>query len=211
MNICALIPAYNEEKTVSHVVSVTKNLPEIKRVIVVNDGSEDKTSDVARMSGAEVIDLKKNSGKGAALKAGFDACNAEIIIMLDADLIGLNKEHIYSLLNPIINNEYDMTVGIFNEGRNLTDLAQKVSPHLSGQRALKGEILNKIQNLDNTGYGVEVAINRYVRANGQIKKVRLPDLTHVMKEEKRGFWKGFKSRIKMYMEVLKTIFLFFIE
>ncbi len=209
MKICALIPALNEEKTVSHVVIVTKSLPEIHRVIVINDGSEDNTSKAARMAGAEVIDLKNNSGKGAALKAGFDECNADIVIMLDADLIGLKKEHIYSLLNPIIRNEYDMTVGVFNEGRNLTDLAQKVSPHLSGQRALKGEILNKIKNLDNTGYGVEVAINRYVRAHGQIKKVRLPDLTHVMKEEKRGFWKGFKSRIKMYLEVLKTLLLFF--
>ncbi|MFN2364610.1 MAG: glycosyltransferase family 2 protein [Halarsenatibacteraceae bacterium] len=211
MNICVLIPAFNEEKTVSHVVTITKSLPEIKRVIVINDGSEDNTSKAARMAGAEVIDFKKNSGKGAALKAGFDECNAEIVIMLDADLIGLKKEHIYSLLNPIIDNEYDMTVGVFNEGRNLTDLAQKVSPHLSGQRALKGEILNKIKNLDSTGYGVEVAINRYVRKHGQIKKVRLPDLTHVMKEEKRGFWKGFKSRIKMYMEVIKTLLLFFKE
>ncbi|MGM0414281.1 MAG: glycosyltransferase family 2 protein [Bacillota bacterium] len=211
MNICALIPAYNEEKTVGHVVTVTKSLPEINRVIVINDGSEDDTSEAARIAGAEVIDLNDNSGKGAALKAGFDECNAEIVIMLDADLIGLKQEHIYSLLNPIITKEFDMTVGVFNEGRNLTDLAQKVSPHLSGQRALKGEILNKIKNLNNTGYGVEVAINRYVRKHGQIKKVRLPDLTHVMKEEKRGFWKGFKSRIKMYLEVLKTIILFFRE
>ncbi len=211
MNICALIPAYNEEKTVSHVVTITKSLPEIKRVIVINDGSDDETAKVARMAGAEVIDLKKNSGKGAALKAGFDECNAEIVIMLDADLIGLKKEHIYSLVNPIINNEYDMTVGIFNEGRNITDIGQKISPHLSGQRALKGEILNKIQNLDNTGYGVEVIINRYVKKHGQIKKVRLPDLTHVIKEEKRGFWQGLKSRIKMYKEVLKAVFFFFLD
>ncbi|MFW5873119.1 MAG: glycosyltransferase family 2 protein [Bacillota bacterium] len=211
MKICVLIPAYNEEKTVSHVISVTKSLPEVKRVIVINDGSEDNTSEVARMAGAEVINLKRNSGKGAALKAGFDECNAEVVIMLDADLIGLKKEHVYSLLNPIIADEFDMTVGIFNKGRNITDLAQKVSPHLSGQRALKGEILNKIKNLDNTGYGVEVAINRYVRKHGQIKKVRLPDLTHAMKEEKRGFWKGFKSRIKMYMEVFKTLLFFFKE
>jgi len=211
MKICALIPAYNEEKTVSHVVTVTKSLPEVKRVIVINDGSQDDTSNAARMAGADVIDLEKNSGKGAALKAGFDECNADIVIMLDADLIGLKKEHIYSLLNPIINDEYDMTVGIFNEGRNLTDIAQKISPHLSGQRALKGEILNKIQNLDSSGYGVEVVINRYVREHGQIKKVSLPDLTHIMKEEKMGFWKGFKSRIKMYMEVLKAVFLFFID
>lgn len=211
MNICALIPAYNEEKTVSHVVTITKSLPEIKRVIVINDGSDDETAKVARMAGAEVIDLKKNSGKGAALKAGFDECNAEIVIMLDADLIGLKKEHIYSLVNPIINNEYDMTVGIFNEGRNITDIGQKISPHLSGQRALKGEILNKIQNLDNTGYGVEVIINRYVKKHGQIKKVRLPDLTHVIKEEKRGFWQGLKSRTKMYKEVLKAVFFFFLD
>ncbi|MGM0420532.1 MAG: glycosyltransferase family 2 protein [Bacillota bacterium] len=211
MKISALIPAYNEEKTVSHVVQILKELPEINRIIVINDGSEDSTSAQARAAGADVIDLAVNKGKGGALKAGFDECNADVIIMLDADLIGLNKEHVYSLLNPVLEEECDMTVGVFNEGRNVTDFAQKVSPHLSGQRALKGDVLRKIKNLDKSGFGVEVTINKYVRNHGTLKKVSLPDLTHVMKEEKRGFWKGFKERMKMYTEVIKTVIISLFE
>ncbi len=211
MNICALIPAYNEENTVGHVISVLHNIKEVNSIIVINDGSEDSTSERARQVGARVIDLPENLGKGAALKQGLESCSADIILMLDADLIGLKTEHVYSLIDPVIQDEYDMTVGIFDEGRSMTDMAQKINPHLSGQRAIKADILGKIKNIDKAGYGVEVTINRYFKKNGRMKRVELPSLTHATKEEKRGLLKGLVARFKMYGEVLKTIFLFIFD
>ncbi len=72
--------------------------------------------------------------------------------MLDADLIGLKEVHIDNLLFPVFKNQADMTVGIFNKGRGLTDLAQFISPYLSGQRAVKREIIKDMNNLKETGY-----------------------------------------------------------
>ena len=82
--ITAIIPAYNEEKTIGSVVLGT--LEHVSKVIVVDDGSSDKTSQIARLAGAEVLVHPVNKGKGAALKTGFKAVeDAKIIVTLDSD------------------------------------------------------------------------------------------------------------------------------
>lgn len=178
----------------------------IDNILVVDDGSSDTTASLAKETGARVISFEKNLGKGAALQCGIKEINSDIILMLDGDLIGLNHNHINILLTPIFNDQGDMTVGVFNDGRGLTDLAQFFAPNLSGQRAVKTDIIKNIANLEKSGYGVEIAINKYVKKVGRIKYVDLTDLTHVMKEEKRGFTRGVADRVRMYWDILKIIF-----
>jgi len=84
--IWAIIPAYNAESSVGEIIERTKKF--IPRVIVVNDGSTDRTEDVARNRGTEVVSLPSNRGKGFALRQGFglalsNGCKA--ILTLDAD------------------------------------------------------------------------------------------------------------------------------
>jgi glycosyltransferase involved in cell wall biosynthesis len=67
--IAAVIPAYQEEKHIGDVVRRT--LQQLNHVLVVDDGSGDKTSDVAREAGAEVIVHPKNRGKGESIKTGL--------------------------------------------------------------------------------------------------------------------------------------------
>jgi glycosyltransferase involved in cell wall biosynthesis len=67
---CALVPAYRAEATVGAVVRGT--LRHVSRVLVVDDGSPDRTSEAAREAGAEVLRLDVNGGKGTALRAGLD-------------------------------------------------------------------------------------------------------------------------------------------
>lgn len=204
MKVTAMIPAYNEEKTIEMVVTALKDNAAIDQVLVVDDGSTDHTAFLAKRKGAQVISLEKNQGKGAALQCGINSINNEVILMLDGDLVGLEEKHISLLLNPVLNDECDMTVGVFNHGRGITDLAQFLAPNLSGQRAVKTSIIKGIDNLSNSGYGVEMAINNYVKKKGRIKYVNLPDLTHIMKEEKRGFTKGVMDRMKMYSDIIKV-------
>jgi glycosyltransferase involved in cell wall biosynthesis len=206
MKIKALIPAFNEEKTIGNIIDVLNKVSLIDEVIVVDDGSVDNTYQEANSRGARVIRLEKNRGKGAALQEGISKIDTEIILLLDGDLIGLKKEHIYNLLNPVIEDEADMTIGVFKKGRGLTDLAQVVSPGLSGQRAIKLDELKKVKNLGKEGFGVEVALNKHFKERGRIKKVDLKDLTHVMKEEKLGLVEGVKARTKMYIDILRTLF-----
>lgn len=206
MKISALLPAYNEEKTIASVISVLKQSSKINEIVVIDDGSIDNTFQKAKKCGARVIKLKKNQGKGAALQKGISEISADIILILDADLIGLKELHIDSLLGPVIEQQVDMTVGTFSKGRVFTDLAQIVSPYLSGQRAVKRELIKDISNLKDTGYGAEVAINSYIKRNGRVKYVELANLTHIMKEEKRGIMHGFRDRVKMYWDIIKTFF-----
>jgi len=84
--IWAVIPAYNEEKTIAGIIKETKRY--IDKIIVVDDGSKDNTSKAAKESNVLVLRHVVNLGKGAALKTGCDFAiknNAKIIVALDAD------------------------------------------------------------------------------------------------------------------------------
>ena len=206
MQISAIIPAYNEAPTIKKVIEVLSQLEEIQETIVVSDGSEDRTAQIARQAGARVIELMRNIGKGGAMKVGLDHCGADIVLFLDADLIGLTPEHVRNLLQPVVSGETDMSIGIFDGGRFSTDLAQKISPFLSGQRAVKKAVLQDLFNMEVAKFGIEVALTDYVRKNNiPYQKVRLPQMTHVMKEEKLGWKKGIWARLKMYWEILRSL------
>lgn len=204
MNVIAIIPAYNEEKTIGEVLTVLKEIDVIDRIVVVSDGSTDGTVDVAREFDVHVIELYENMGKGGAMKAGFESAEAEVILFLDADLLGLTSHHVHALLEPVLTGEAEMTLGIFGGGRMVTDLAQKVAPYLSGQRAVRRSLLEQISDMDIARFGVEVALTRQIENQDiRVKEVVLTDMSHVMKEEKLGIVKGLAARIKMYWEIVK--------
>jgi glycosyltransferase involved in cell wall biosynthesis len=84
--IAAVIPAYNEEKHISDVVRRTRQ--KLDDVLVVDDGSPDKTADRAREAGAEVIVHEINRGKGETIKTGLRHWldrQFDFVIILDAD------------------------------------------------------------------------------------------------------------------------------
>ena len=82
--ITALLPAYNEEVSIGSVVLRTRQFAD--RVIVVDDGSSDRTAEVAALAGAEVLRHPQNRGKGAALKTGFESLNGDsVIVTIDTD------------------------------------------------------------------------------------------------------------------------------
>ncbi|MHC4599144.1 MAG: glycosyltransferase family 2 protein, partial [Planctomycetota bacterium] len=85
MRIVAVIPAYNEEERIADVVRRTLAVCEL---LVVDDGSSDRTAALAREAGAEVMNLSPNRGKTTALDAGFRRAlsrGAEAVVTLDAD------------------------------------------------------------------------------------------------------------------------------
>lgn len=206
--VAAVIPAYNEELTVGAVVATLLQVSAIAEVIVVSDGSVDRTADMARAAGAQVLEHRENQGKAAAMKTGFEATAAPVLLFLDADLTGLSTTHVEKLLLPVVRDEADMTIGIFDDGRVATDLAQLVAPYLSGQRAVRRHVVDEMfraePDTDVCRFGIEVALTRHVHNRGyRVKEVPLAEMSHRMKEEKLGLVKGMAARLKMYYEILK--------
>ena len=110
------------------------------------------------------------------------------------------------LVKPVIDGEADVTIE-FSKMVVLRLILLKNCSFLSGQRAIRIDILQNIPDIEVSRYGVEVAINRYIRKNGvRVKLVKLPGLTQVMKEEKLGLIKGLRERMKMYWDIIKNFY-----
>ena len=202
MEATVLIPAYNEEASIAGVVRVAKEagLP----VVVADDGSEDRTAQEAARAGAQVVRLPHNRGKGGAIAEGLKRVNTPLVLLLDADLLGLAPHHLESLLDPVAKGKAEMTVGVFQGGRLSTDLAMRLTPFLSGQRALKTEDLRRVPGLENARYDLELLLTRYAKKAGwRVLYLPLPGVSQVMKEEKRGLIPGFLHRLRMYREILR--------
>lgn len=89
MKLSVLIPAYNEENRLGATLNNVKVFFDSKafsyEIIVVNDGSSDKTAEIAKLNAAKLIEYKENMGKGYAVKKGVEAATGDYILFLDAD------------------------------------------------------------------------------------------------------------------------------
>jgi len=172
--IIAVIPAYNEENSISDIILTTKKY--IDHIIVYNDGSLDKTGEIALKCGVDLIGNSKRKGKGYALRCLFKEAiksNPDIIITIDAD--GQHDPNeISKLIKPIIIGQSDMVIGsrflkdsilemsslrrfgsrIINVLHNILFNFQ-VKDTQSGFRAFSKKAFNVVIKSKNTGYFIE--------------------------------------------------------
>lgn len=109
--VVVAIPAYNEEVAIGSVVLRSKKYAD--DVVVIDDGSTDKTAEIAKIAGAEVISHKVNEGKGAGIKDAFEYAQkvgADILILIDGDGQH-NPDEIPALISPLLKGEADMVNG----------------------------------------------------------------------------------------------------
>ncbi len=113
MLIDVIIPAYNEEKSIAHVLN---EIPRdwVRAIIVCNNNSSDKTAEVARKNGATVVE-QPLKGYGNACLKGLDyiaqkEIKPDIIVFLDGDYSDYPEE-LPMLVQPIIDNKYDVVIG----------------------------------------------------------------------------------------------------
>ena len=112
MKTFVVIPAYNEEKKIVSVIQKLKK-EGYRDVVVVDDGSGDRTSDLAKKEKVIVLRHVINCGQGAALKTGIDYAlsqEAEVIVTFDADDQHQSKD-IKKLIQPITNRKADVVLG----------------------------------------------------------------------------------------------------
>ena len=147
--ISIIVPAYNEEKRIENTLKRIKKVPVAKEIIVIDDGSKDKTAAKAGRY-AKVIRHTVNKGKGAAMRAGARAAKGDILVFIDASQF--EPEEIPELLERMKKTRADMVVGVRDFRiipwhrritNNLTKLAvlmgtgRYISDALSGFRAVK--------------------------------------------------------------------------
>jgi len=118
MKIGVLLPAYNEEKNIQIVLrDVKKYVPEAK-IVVVDDGSKDRTNELANQAGVTVLKHETNKGKGEALNTGFDYFlkkqpEIDVVIVADADR-QYSIDEIARILEPLEKDEADFVMGYRN-------------------------------------------------------------------------------------------------
>lgn len=171
MEIEALVPAYNEAASVGQTVAALLKLPQIRRVLVIDDGSVDGTAAAAAAAGAQVIRLHRNVGKGEAVLRGALFTTASHVALVDADL-GRSAAEILRLLAPFQEEEAAMSVACFPEtgARGGFGLVKKLAAWsiyrctgrrmrepLSGQRVLRRELLGGL-SFPPRGFGLEIAL-----------------------------------------------------
>jgi glycosyltransferase involved in cell wall biosynthesis len=188
--VACLIAARNEAEGITETVAAAHAIPGVTRVVVVDDGSEDSTADLAEEAGAMTVRLTSNVGKGSALEAGADRVEeADVVLLLDGDL-GRTAEQGERLLEPILAGKADLVVATFPPParpagfglvkrlarwgiRRLGEPSDGWSPTapLSGQRAFTRAAFQSARPFSG-GYGVEVTSTiRVLRAGQRVREV----------------------------------------
>lgn len=169
--VAVLLPAYNEEVAIASMILLSSEYAD--EVIVIDDGSSDRTREVSQMAGATVLYHNVNKGKGVALKTGFEyAKNFDIVVTIDADGQH-NPSEIPILIKPILDGEADIVNGsryLNNQdtstpkyrrvGQSVLDTATNIASGIkltdsqSGFRAFSSESIQSF-NFDSEGFGIE--------------------------------------------------------
>jgi dolichol-phosphate mannosyltransferase len=111
MKKVAIVPAYNEEKTIKHVVEGLKG--NVDEIIVVNDGSTDRTEEIINGLGIVAISHETNKGYGEAMKTGYRKgldIGGDLFLLIDADLQHDPKEAA-SLMDFLVRTDSDIVIG----------------------------------------------------------------------------------------------------
>ncbi|MBI4052909.1 MAG: glycosyltransferase family 2 protein [Candidatus Diapherotrites archaeon] len=174
-----LIPAYNEEKQIGNAISLIRQTGIDAHIIVINDGSSDRTAEIANSMGCEVIDLPRHAGKATAVFAGIRRAirlNARATVMLDADLTGLPKNSLDKLVASAEEATHEgrvhMTIACQNEEGNPESIYD-----ISGQRSFSNRGLYLIDKARTRtgikGFGLEQFLN-------EIFKGRTEEVPHAI-------------------------------
>jgi polyisoprenyl-phosphate glycosyltransferase len=207
--IAVIIPAFNEEKTVAGVIQAAQSCSLVDEVVVVDDGSSDRTCEKAKLAKARVFSLNSNGGKGGAMEIGSQKTDAEFLLFIDADFINLQEDHFRSIINAVLVDGYDMSVGVVDRQRGWGDLYMDFFDYsrwpLSGTRMISRDLWEQIPAKYKNKFYVESAISYLVRKrNLKSKNILLVGVKHLVKEKKHGFWRGFFYRLTMTGQIVRV-------
>ena len=200
-----VICAYDEEARIGEVLRVAAQHPLIGEVIVIDDGSRDETSErVRRFPTVKLLRNETNRGKSYSLARGIGAARFEYIILLDADLAGLEGKHLDALALPVIDEVADVTISM--RGDSFYRLIGV--DFVSGERVLPRSLLaDDLEQLASTSrWGAEILINEMIIARGmRVQIIDWKSVNHVAKANKLGPIQGMLSDMVMAREIVREL------
>ncbi len=222
--VCALVPAYNEAARIASTLLALRARREIHAIVVADDGSGDDTARLARASGADLVLSLPNGGKGAALTAAYQAARemGDIFLLLDADL-GASASECVKLLPLLRSSEADMTIGLLPADPDFARTGQRgglglvvrlarwgiarrtgqiFEQPLSGQRAVRRDVLERLGGRFAPGFGVEVALTvGALQAGCRVREVPTQFRHHVT----GGDWRSLRHRARQLWDVARVV------
>lgn len=199
------MPARNEVLTVADNVAAARGCRHVREVIVVDDGSDDGTGDMAAAAGARVVRRQALEGsKAHAMEEGVAASDAEAILFVDADCIGLTSQHLDEICEPCVRGKAAMSLGTFDYG--IFNWIVLFMPHTTGERVIPRWVFEAIPPSKLDGFTIETKINEVI-AEGRLPAVArvMRGVTHRTKREKFGPVEGWKRTLEMFTDIFGLI------
>ncbi len=195
--VSAIVPFYNEEKSVGKVVATLLASPLVTEVICVDDGSGDGSRKVLEKFGRKIklISFKTNQGKGKAVAEGIKRSRGEILLFCDADLINFTPDHVKKMLLPVLTGKTPAAFAVPTQ-----DKSGKVSRHeifLAGERVYpRHALLSHLTRLSGSkGAGAsEVFLNTLFKR----KDLTIVPLVGLVKPSKEQKWSS-QVALKQYL------------
>jgi len=216
--VTIIIPAYNEEEGIADVITQLKESSENYEILVVDDGSTDKTYKLASDTDVKVIRHPYNKGYGAALKTGVRNAEADIVLFMDAD--GQHQPSDIKKLTQYIG-EYDMVIGARTKKSKISLLRRpgkkilgitanylagtKIPDLNSGFRALKKSVAMEFMHILPNTFSFSTTITLACIASGyNVKYVPIEAPERVGTSKIKPFRDGFN----FIMLIIRTVVLF---
>lgn len=205
--VCCIIPAYNEASRIGGVLAAVSRHPGVAKVIVVDDASGDGTAEVAAdCEGVQLIRLPRNRGKTWALTAGIEAARQPLLLLLDADLLGLTADAVAALIAPVREGRAEVSISL---RANAPRLWRQIGlDYISGERVLPRALLQNravaLRALPR--FGFEVHLNSlWIAEQYRISVVPWSGVKSPFKQAKMGFLPGLRADARMMSDIFRTI------
>lgn len=186
--ISCIVPTYNNEKTLAHVLDVLLSVKDIDEIVATDDASRDSSRKILEgyKDRCKVIFNDKNLGKGGNLVKGMESSSGDVVLFCDADLANLQPIHIQKMIDTLVRDKADMVIAARIEPddphRN-SEFLQSVT----GERIFYRKAIDDYLDLiSRSGNGVEQIVN-FAHRDKKVSKIINVGTGHVLKFNRGDF------------------------
>lgn len=206
LRVSAIIPAYNEAERIGRVLDILTSYPRFREVVIVDDGSDDTTGEIARrylsLGHVRYLRNEKNIGKGASMDRGVREASGDIIFFCDADIVGLTHEIIDRIIEPVLRGDVEMFIGMRHRPSYTFRYILTFVPLFGGERALTKRLWEMLPPYYKERFRIEAGLNFFAKYYGKgFAFTVFRNLGQTVKERKYGFFRGLRQRIGMFADI----------